>query len=910
MSALSRTAARTDKKVLMRLALWVVVGLLCGASGIAQAGTALSGVHVRITFTAPLQPAPATVRLESSNGIGAVRTSTAAPEPSAWFSGLPEAEYILSTLVAGLPAIVGPVTVGAGEIVSVEVIVPATGQAVVAVRSRWRSQEGARFAGALLEDLPSASDLWSLIETAAPFVIVDRMDTGGLGTARSALAGSRGESWGTTSIAEGDATVRFPTATGQLPLLGNMPAAASVIVASGLAPVEVATPGVHVLVSPKRPGTKPSFGGHMSFTTPGMVGTNAIAGAPSIARVDRSTQGGLYGGGPLTASTGLFVAVDAANVQYTERGTARVNDARSRTAFVHLVRRAGDANEVRLQVAVDRGQAPYEGRRQFADTAVSSTTTFGRMQLTWDRVNARGTRRSLSVGAQTARVQPDVAAGWAGGVVDRVLDGVVPVPPSADRRNQWNLTAEINGSPVRLGSTEHALRFGLSAERIRESSSIVTLPVVGESVSGLPARVWEPQVPDVPSNRGLTDAAFYLADRIAFGNTFVLDAGVRAETMYGSARGAERGLRWGTIVPRLAFRWQPSVFTVFGGVGEYVAANPLTLLTYGDPGTVAFDVHRWNDVNGNGAVDSGEAGILVARRGRNRTIASIDGGLEPPISREWSVGAEFRPTPRSTLAGVLTIRRTRNLVGSVNDGVPFSSYRLFTVPDIGEDEGQPADDQELPIFERRPETFGDDRYRLTNPPGAKATYGGIEITWTIEGARWNMLFGATAYRTRGWGGDLGFGPLENDQLVIGDHYENPNMSDNVPGSFIFDRSYVGKWSGSYRAPGDVRAAFAVRYQDGQPFTRYVIAPDLAGGPEVVHAYRMGRTRFTYTATVDARLEKGITVGRRRAAIRLDIFNLTNHANEVEEDVVSGPSFRRSTAVQPPVTLRLGFSVQF
>ena len=152
--------------------------------------------------------------------------------------------------------------------------------------------------------------------------------------------------------------------------------------------------------------------------------------------------------------------------------------------------------------------------------------------------------------------------------------------------------------------------------------------------------------------------------------------------------------------------------------------------------------------------------------------------------------------------------------------------------------------------------------------------------------------------------------LENDQLVLGDRFANPNASKDVYGSFFFDRSYVGKLSVGYRAPGDVRTAFSVRYQDGEPFTRLVVAPDHAGGPEMVHAYRVGRTRFTYTATFDVRVEKGFAVGNRRGAIRLDVFNITNHKNEVEEDVLTGPLFRVSTAVQPPITLRLGVRFEF
>jgi len=176
--------------------------------------------------------------------------------------------------------------------------------------------------------------------------------------------------------------------------------------------------------------------------------------------------------------------------------------------------------------------------------------------------------------------------------------------------------------------------------------------------------------------------------------------------------------------------------------------------------------------------------------------------------------------------------------------------------------------------------------------------------------RLTVLFGATAYKTRSWAGHLGFGPLENDQGVIGTVFEQPNARPTEQGSYFFDRSYVGKLSASYRAPGDIRLAFTTRYQDGQPFSRFVVVPDLAGGAEMVHAYRTGRTRFTYTLTLDVRAEKGFAIGDRRAAITLDVFNATRYRNEVEEDVLTTPLFRRSTAVQPPLTLRLGFRIDF
>src|SRR5690606_17306908 len=157
-------------------------------------------------------------------------------------------------------------------------------------------------------------------------------------------------------------------------------------------------------------------------------------------------------------------------------------------------------------------------------------------------------------------------------------------------------------------------------------------------------------------------------------------------------------------------------------------------------------------------------------------------------------------------------------------------------------------------------SFGNDALRLTNPEADPIVHQGIEVTYDFATERWLMLFGATAYQTHGWGGALGHGPLENDQLVLGDRFWNPNATKDEYGRLFFDRAYVGKWAIAYRVSDDLRIATAIRYQDGQPFTRYVVAADLAGGPEIVHAYKMGRTRFTYTATVDARVEKSFALG--------------------------------------------------
>ena len=66
-------------------------------------------------------------------------------------------------------------------------------------------------------------------------------------------------------------------------------------------------------------------------------------------------------------------------------------------------------------------------------------------------------------------------------------------------------------------------------------------------------------------------------------------------------------------------------------------------------------------------------------------------------------------------------RKQSSLLGSVNTGVPASSYRTFFIPDASTDWDSPVDDQPLAIYDRLPESFGQDAFLLTNPDDANAT---------------------------------------------------------------------------------------------------------------------------------------------------------------------------------------------
>ena len=893
---------------------WAIVaaaGLLPAASAAAAAED--PPLRIVVTGSGAL-PAAATLVVASIDGATrheAALTRDGAPPV---FGALHPAAYEVSVSMPDGRIARLPLRLEKGRTSVLVVILPpdAVTPPALELRHEFQSIEGTRFGPRALRDLPTADDAWSLVETAAPFVVADRVSTGGLGLGGSALVSTRGESWALAGVSFGGIPVRSPTPGGRLPIVPDMHAAQALVATSGLAPVEVETPGLVLDIVPRRAGDRWMGAIDTSVTTPGMVGENALPDAPSLERIEDWRAASVGAGGPVGEQAGLFVSAGFARATHLERDQPPVQSARTRSLTSRFDAMPRSGHHLRVLGGFEAAEYPFDDRRQLAETDVTERARFGRGQVQWSSGGASGSHRMLAVSFQRGAWRPDVVAGAAGGVVDRVFHGVVPRPPADVVHGQFDARAGWSGAVRRWGNLTHELRAGLSYRRTTASRETLALPTVVETVQHRIARIWVPQGSPLVSSRHLHETALYLADRIAVGPSLTIELGIRGDLTRGSTEASETALHWNTLSPRASFRWHHEAVSLFGGVGRYAAGHPIAFLAFGDPGEVTWQVHGWDDRDGDPGVDDGEAAVVIARAGFGPSVASIDPDLRVPRSTEWTAGIELRPTAASTLRGAIVIRRQTQLAGVLNTGLTAADYRVFTIDDIGADELSPDDDQRLPIYERLPSSYGRDQLLLTNPEAADPVrHDGIELTYEITSARWLMIFGASAYRTVGRGGALGFRAHENDPLVLGDRYWNPNALRDAEGRLFFDRAYVGKWTTAYRAPGDIRLAAVVRYQDGQPFTRYASVPPMAGGADIIHAYPMGRTRFTYTATVDARIEKGVSWGAgRRAAVRLDIFNLTNHANELEEDVWTGPEFRRSTIVQPPRTLRLGVRVEF
>jgi hypothetical protein len=457
---------------------------------------------------------------------------------------------------------------------------------------------------------------------------------------------------------------------------------------------------------------------------------------------------------------------------------------------------------------------------------------------------------------------------------------------------------------------------------------------VPETVDGLAARVWDYAWPGPDAHRHALDLAAWASERLTWRDRLFVEAGLRLERTTGAAEGAAEGVSWTSLLPRVSARLRltdAGRLTLLGGWGEYRHRLLLDALAFGDPNAARASVYRWTDANGDSLYDPSERGPLVARVGPgDGALAGIDPDLRPPRTRELVAGLEASPGGAWVLGLVGFDRRETDLVESVDVGVSSSDYVVRYLPDPSGDIVGPQDDQLLPVFDRKPESFGLDRYLLTNPPDHTGVHQGVELR--VEkalGARFALFAGATASRTEVRGGNRGFRVTENDQGVVGELFDDPNADTYSLGRGFFDRAYTIKVAAAWRAPHGLRLGLVARYQDGQPFGRLVVVPDLAQGPEAIPATTRGQTfgraatadpegrpltaeghRFTYTLTVDARIEKEFRIGARRLAVVAEAFNLTGLRHEVEEDPVWGPSFRDPTAIQPPRVVRLGARFDF
>jgi hypothetical protein len=228
------------------------------------------------------------------------------------------------------------------------------------------------------------------------------------------------------------------------------------------------------------------------------------------------------------------------------------------------------------------------------------------------------------------------------------------------------------------------------------------------------------------------------------------------------------------------------------------------------------------------------------------------------------------------------------------------------------------DDGRLTVWEQTPETFGQDRYLLTNPPGLRMLNEGLvaEI-----GSAWRgVTLRASFLAEKSYGpANPGNAVFENDSGVVGALFLDPNTAMNAANRTFMDRAFVGKLQGVYRVPawfGGIQVASIAGYTDGLVFARELLVTGLAQGPMLVATTVRGspeggnRAEYVPNWNLRASREFALRFGNLEAAA--DLMNVTNAGHGIQQSDVTGVNFnlRLPVAIQPARYLRLELRYDF
>jgi hypothetical protein len=768
--------------------------------------------------------------------------------------------------------------------------------------------------------LPSSANLFALLDTVVPDVIADRIDDGGTAAGAPSLVGAHGSSWTQTSYRVGDADITNPTMTGVPLLMPGVEVWEHVSVATGMMPIDVGAAGMAVTLFPRRPAADAwTRTIEITGSAPAFNASTHTGSAPAISRLDAWGHGNLIVAGPLRAEspsgqTALFSATWN-RASYVERNEVTAHDATLASGFLNVTSTLAGGDTVRVIGWGQRTRDAAPHHVVFNQPAAGLQQTGGHGQASWQHLLGDGSGGVRAFGAFTLGHRSTDLAPPAVAVMDRLRDGPVPelLNPGVGTDRTWSVGLRLNRT---IGDARHRLFAGVDLSGASATMRSAFAGRVGELLNGAPARVWDFTVP--PANSawgerwfdGFAGASFTVTPR------FLVDAGVRVETIDGSADAHAGTIGWRNLLPRGGFSLRlldRGGLVGFGQVSRYGHRLPLTDLAYGDPTAPTASIYRWNATTA-GVPRPADIGPLVQRLGPGSGgvagFSTIDPELKRPVMDEVVVGLESRPHPALFVRVAALARRETRMVSVVDVGVPESMYTTIGIPDIGVDIPSAADDQILLFYNRPVSSFGADRYLLTNPAADDTSFVGADVMIQVRAGRTLLMLGGTAGRADGVAANRGFGPFENDPGLLGEAFVDPNALDHARGRDFTERGYTAKLSLSRQFRGDWTLGLAARYQDGQHFARLVIMTGLNQGPEAVRAFRNGRTRFSMTSTLDARLQKGFALGRHRIVAIAEAFNLLNQYFEYEEDSVSGPTSRSPTATQPPLALHLGIRIPF
>ncbi len=898
-------------------------------------------------------------------GRGLFRTQAAGATGRFGFSGLPPGVYRISASHPGFQdAAPEDVVVEAGAVVEVRFTLVLSGiteevSAVARLLDRRGSGVRETVDRPVLEDLPNARDIWTVLEQ-TPGILMSKVNVGGAESGQQSLLSAAGSAWTQNQYHLNGVNLTDPSALGASIAYYAFDSFEEVEVSTAGHRAEIQTPGVFMNIVTRR-GTNRFAGGaaafyeHERFQAENLDDALRARGVGQANRMKQLYDGSVDLGGPIWRNRAWFyLNVSRYRVEpflpgfFFADGEPGVDLTQLDNFLGRATVEVAEGHEIGLFAYRNEKYRPYRNASLFRPTPETthyqdSVTSVS--QVSWQGVfdeslllEARLSRVDLHFPyGQQPDIEPDVSRWelntgiWYGGSGTNTIyerdrwqagfsatwfrDGLF------GGTNEFKAGFEANRSPAR---TTWDLHGGIIYVHDRIEPIEVILyndPVIAESAT--------------------RNIGFYLQDTLVRGR-LAIEAGARFDwwgagypaqenapgawgevfESLGSRRttAGDPGLvSWLGVAPRLGASFQLTEdgrTTARISAGRYLHQLGTSVPSYGNPNARASARFRFKDRNFNRLVDPGEVDfgspLSVFLPVRNQ----VDPGLRQPLTDEFTLGIQ-REIPAGVTLGLTAILRSeRNLIEDTDVGVPDEAWIPTPHTDPGRDfVTGTEDDVPITLWLQDPATLGQSEFLLFNP-GLEASYRGLILEARRRYANgWQLLASVTASRSIGWL------PGPGDQVDEGTGFpgpllNNPNHGDLHEGPTFWDRPFIARLSGSARLPWGFQAAGSARAHSGWPNYRSVIftsTPDgdpLPQGSTEVVVEPPGAARSPIVPLLDARLawERTFSGGVRLTA-SFDVFNVLN-LNQVIGEGSRDDSFGAIVGILPPRIARAGLRLRF
>jgi len=774
---------------------------------------------------------------------------------------------------------------------------------------------------ALIQGTPGGRDIWALVESKVPGLVISRPDVGGTSGGLQGTFSARGTTSAQNTSFLNGVNVGDPAAIGAAGFYYDIDAFDDIQVSTGAHDITVPTSGVFLNMITKTGGNR--WNGVTTFTWTGdsLQGRNDTS--PTLQKYGFRPNGNtsdfvsdinLSAGGPLVKNKLRFFGsfrdwrihqnVPVQNAQVVLDQT-NITD-----GLGNFTWQANQNNRFTGFYSRQRYSKPNRLLNNASVTVIDSTSDeedmFDLAQGLWNSVIGKNFFIDARLGLNKILFPTYQNGGNQQSSTDNatgIVYGNFPTNTVRHRdRNQVNATGQYYVDQA-LGG-RHELKFGFDythAVTKNENTRVDNVTTTYTTASGAfaPVNVTMFATPQNDAT-ALNVLALFAQDSYSV-RRLTLIGGVRFEQLEGylpaqssppspfaasniggfatQARNFDEirdVVKWNTAGPRVS-----AIFDVSGDgktAAKASAGRYYYILSTGGGGVSNVnkngsysEQYGWNDANGDHRFQVGEqtgTPVVSAVLVNGQILTSIDPEFSRPYTDEYTFSVDRELMANFKLSTNVTYRRERQLQASMNPDNPYDSVLTNAVdPGLDGFVGT-ADDRTYGFFAR---TSALNRTIVTNDPKVVQSYKGIEFTLTKRFAnRWQMLAGYTRSKNR----------LDDVSVDTSPNFLI-NANGNITNSANADRPNQFKFTGMYLMPWhDVILSGNFSAQQGPPFTRQISRAVGFATNQVINLEPLGSTRIDTLTKIDVRLGKQFKMANNRLfEASVDFDNLTN-ANTV------------------------------